>query len=134
MVGGLGVGLAQVADDLGVEEGAERLGGSRDQDGEKGGEQAGRVDNILATEERQAADDLFAEIGVEDGMVLGQEFLELVVVRGGDIGIEIGDVGDEVNEVVEFLVVFAGGRRGRRDEDLSLGVVCEPLIVELLGI
>lgn len=134
VVGGLGIGLAQVADDLGVQEGAEGLGGRRDQNGEEGGEQAGRVDDILATEERQAADDLFAKIGVEHGMVLGQELLEVVKVGGGDIRVEIGDVGDEVNEVVEFLVVFAGSGGRGRDEDLSLGVVCEPLVVELLSI
>ena len=92
------------------------------------------VDDILATEERQAANNLFAKIGVEDGMVLSQELLKVVEVGGSDIGVQIGDVRDEVNKIVEFLVIFAGGGGRGRDEDLPLGVVCEPLVVKLLGI
>lgn len=40
-------------------------------------------------------------------MVLVQELLQVVGVRGGDFGVEVGDVGYQVDEVVEFPNVFA---------------------------
>jgi hypothetical protein len=67
-------------------------------------------------------------------MVLVQELLQMVRVGAGDFGVEVGDVGYQVNEVVELPDVVARDGRGRRDEDLPLRIVCEPLVEEFLGV
>jgi len=43
-------------------------------------------------------------------------------------------VRDEIDEVVKLLDVVGRCRRRRGEEDLSLRIVGEPLVVELLGV
>ena len=58
----------------------------------------------------------------------------MVRVGGGEFGVEVGNVGDEIDEVMELLGVVARDGGGGRDEDLALCIVREPLVVEFLGI
>lgn len=47
-------------------------------------------------------------------MVLGEDGLQIFGEVAGLLGVAVGDVGDEVDEVVEGLGLLGGGR-GRRD-------------------
>lgn len=67
-------------------------------------------------------------------MVLVEELFELIRKRGGKFGVEVGDVRYQVDEVVELFDIFTRGGGRRRDENLPLRIVCEPLIVEFLGV
>lgn len=58
----------------------------------------------------------------------------MVGIGGGVVGVKVGDVCDQVNEVVKLPHVVNRGGGGRRDEDLSLRIVDEPLVVEFLGV
>ena len=58
----------------------------------------------------------------------------MVGVGGGELGVEVCDVGYEVDKVVELLGIFARDGRGGRDEDLALRIVGEPLVVEFLSV
>lgn len=69
MVGGPRVGIPQVADDLGEKKRAQRFGRRRDKDGNKGRQEVAGIDDILPSEENQAADDLLPQLGLQDGMV-----------------------------------------------------------------
>jgi hypothetical protein len=54
--------------------------------------------------------------------------------RGGEVGVQVGDVRYQVDEVVELLGIFARDGRWGRDEDLALRIIGEPLVVEFLGV
>jgi len=71
---------------------------------------------------------------VENGMMLVQQLLEVVGIRARGFGVEIGDVGYQVDKIVKLFGVIVGSGRGGRDKNLALGVVGEPLVVELLGV
>lgn len=128
VVDGPRVGVAQVAEDLGEEQRAERLGGRGDEDWEERLEDRGRVDDVLAAQEQQAADNLLAQLRVQDGVVLCQDGLKVAGEAAHDVRVAVGNVCHEVDHVVEgFDRVGRGGGWGG-EEDVALGLVLLPLL------
>lgn len=124
--------MAEIHGDFLEEDGAEGLAGGGDEDGEQRREEADRVDDVLVPEEDEAADDLLAEVRVQGGVVLRQDGLE--VLREGPrlFEVAVGDVGDEVDDVVEGLDGLARRGRGRDEEDFLLGLILLPLLEEVV--
>lgn len=67
-------------------------------------------------------------------MVLVEQLLQMIRKWCGNLGVEVRDVRDKIDQVVELLDVLTRSRGGRGDENLALGVVGEPLVVEFLSI
>lgn len=67
-------------------------------------------------------------------MVLVEQLLQMIRKWCGNLGVEVRDVRDKIDQVVELLDVLTRSRGGRGDENLALGVVGEPLVVEFLRI
>jgi hypothetical protein len=67
-------------------------------------------------------------------MVLGEDGLEVVRENLGLFGVAIGNVCDQVDEVMERLRLLGRGRRGGNEEDLALGLILVPLPPEIVDV
>lgn len=68
---------------------------------------------------------------MQNGMMLGQYGLQIVREGPGIFGVAFGDVGNQVDDVVEGLDRVGSGGGGRDEEDLSLRLILLPLLQEL---
>lgn len=71
---------------------------------------------------------------MQDDMVLRQDGLEVFGEALCFFDVAVGDVGDEVDDVVEGLDGLARRGRGRDDEDLLLGLILLPLLEEVVPV
>lgn len=133
VVRGLDVRRAQVGQDLGEEQLAQRLAGRRDEDGEERVEKRHRVDDILVAQQTQASDDLIAQLVLEDLVVLQEDLLEVFGKLRGEVRVQIGYVGDEFNKVLQVRKPGAL-RRGALQEQVAQRLVLLPLVVEVVAV
>ncbi len=103
------------------------VGAYRGQDWEQGSEETGRDDDLLSPQHAQTPDHLLPQVWIKHGMMAVQELLQVIRKGGGDLGVEVRDMGHQVDGIVKLLDVFSRCCRGGRDEDLSLRVVSQPL-------
>lgn len=133
MVRGLDVGRAQVGEDLGEEEGAQRLGRGGDEDGEEGVEQGDRVDDVLVAQQAQAADDLVPQFVLEHGVVLQEDLLQVVGEATREVWVQVCHVRDEFDQILEVGEPRAL-RGGVLQEQVAQRLVLLPLVAEVVAV
>lgn len=132
MVGGLRVGIPQIADDLAEKERAQRFGWRRNKDGNESRQEVAGINDILPSEENQAADNFFSQLGLQYGMVPRQRVLQIVGENRRDFGVQISDVGDEVDQFAVGYQDVRAARDRRSKELIPGGFILVPELVELL--
>ncbi|KAJ0160085.1 hypothetical protein CTA2_8583 [Colletotrichum tanaceti] len=132
VVRGLGVRIAHLGEDLLEEERPQGLARRGNEDGEQRRQKGRRVDDLLLAQQRQASDNLLAQLGVQHLVVLQQDRLQVVGERDGVFRVQVHGVREEIDQVMERLDVLP--RRGRRrdEKDLALALVLAPLLEEVL--
>ena len=130
---GLDVRGAQVRQDLGEEKLAQRLARCRNEDGEERVEECHGVDDILVAQQTQTAHDLVSQLILENVVVLEEDLLQVCGELRGEVGVQVGNVGDEFDQVLQ--VCEAGALcRGALQEKIAQRLVLLPLVVEIVAV
>ena len=133
VVRGLDVRGAQVGEDLGEEQLAQRLAGRCNEDGEERVEQRHRVDDVLVAQQTQAPDDLVAQLVLEHLVVLQEDLLQVGGELRGEVRIQVGHVRDKLDQVLQVGQPGAL-HRGVLQEQVAQRLVLLPLVVEVVAV
>lgn len=132
MVGGFRVGCAQVRNDFREEQLSQRFRRRVKEQRPESVEERSRVDNVLSPEQDERTHQLVSEFGVQARMVQLQQTAEVFGERSGQSGIAVGDMADEIDQVLEsdHAAVVCG--RGRLQEKLAQTGILVELRLEVL--
>lgn len=92
----------------------------------------GRVYDVLLAQQDQTANDLVAKFRFQFSMVQAKQGHEIGREVGGEFGIAIGAVSNEVDQLAETDQALGIGRAGCLHEELQKGLVLAVLVVEVI--
>ena len=113
VVGGFRVRCAQIRDDLGEKQLAERLRRRVEEQRPESVEESRRVDNVLPSEQDKRTHQLVSEFGVQARMVQLQQAAEVGRERSGQSRVAVGNMADEIDKILQSdhtAVICSGGR------------------------
>lgn len=91
-----------------------------------------RVDDFLLAQQDQTANDLITQFRFQLGMVQAKQGHEIGREVGGEFGIAIGAVGNEIDQLSETDQTLRIGRARSLHEELQKGLVLAVLVVEVI--
>lgn len=91
-----------------------------------------RVDDFLFSQQDQTTNDFVTQFGFQLGMVQAEQSHEISRKVGGEFGIAIGAVSNEVDQLSETDQALGIGRARSLHEELQECLVLAELVVEVI--
>jgi hypothetical protein len=91
-----------------------------------------RVDDFLLAQQKQTADDLVTQFGLEFSVVQTKQSHEVGGKVGGEFGIAVGAMSNKVDQLAKTDQALGVGRARSLHEELQESLVLAVLVVEVI--